>query len=241
MAIVPITLEQLDSYGTVEQLNTVSSSIDDLDFIDYTNLNLEQLDNYGDLDNLPFGLDSSNWQNVFVRFGKGNLTSNFTSTANAIIQETISGSTSFSFALSASSIRQRIGLGSLNVNFVVGANSNRIRLVDLSSTSNFNHNVNATRIQIPTLNSSAQFTSLGTAVFGVNIYGSESAIFFTLADANATFIDTATSIFSFTSSGVLNKQGDEWSDATSTTETWTPQTSGNEIWSLKNSGTETWN
>ena len=44
MAVVAITLEQLDSYGTLEQLDSVSTNLDALDFVDYTNPNLEQLD-----------------------------------------------------------------------------------------------------------------------------------------------------------------------------------------------------
>ena len=71
MAIVPIHLEQLDQYGTLEQLDAVINSLDDLDttFIDFRNPNLEQLDNWGSLDTLPFSLDSASWETAFVRFG----------------------------------------------------------------------------------------------------------------------------------------------------------------------------
>ena len=66
--------------------------------------------------------------------------------------------------------------------------------------------------------------------------------FATSSAQNAEFVNSGSIAFTFSDTSELFKQGQEWSDATSSVdETWTPQSSSSESWTSQSSSvSESW-
>jgi len=89
----PLTLEQLDNFGTLDSLpvsldssvwTSTKTAYDGSGFFDYGNVgtSIDNLVLLGDLDSLPYSLDSANYATTTLRENGGSISTN--ATVNAI-------------------------------------------------------------------------------------------------------------------------------------------------------------